>query len=88
MLIRVNRNLGAGLPNYTEAQVVDVCDEEGEMLCKRGLAVQIGVANPAAIQAVPPEPEIVEEELKPGQFKEIPAGTEIKPYYGKKSKGK
>ena len=59
MRIKVLRNLGYGLPDYTEGQVVDVEQELGESLCQRGLAEQIIQAVPQSpLKAVPPVPEI------------------------------
>lgn len=61
MKIKVLRNLGAGLPDYTEGQEVCVEDNEGRALCKRGLAVlleETPVKKEQPKQAEAKEPEV------------------------------
>lgn len=50
--IKVLRNLGRGLPDFTEHQVVEVDDEVAADLCNRGLAE---IVTPT-LKAVPQEP--------------------------------
>lgn len=54
MKIRVLRNLGRGLPDFTEGQVVDVADEVAQALIDRFLAEAIE----PKLKAVPPEPQL------------------------------
>lgn len=43
--ITVLRNLGQGLPDYTEGQTVNVSNEEADQLCQLGLATLAGSAS-------------------------------------------
>lgn len=54
MKIRVLRNLGRSLPQYTEGQVVEADDDVAVSLVAKGLAVQLEQKKP--VKAVPSEP--------------------------------
>jgi len=51
MEITVLRNLGPGLPDYKEGQVVEVNDKEGDDLIKAGLALIKGIPKKPKITA-------------------------------------
>jgi hypothetical protein len=72
MKVQVLRNLGSGLPAYTEGQIVDSSD--GQMLVERGLAVAID--EPKPIEAVAQKPAIAEAKRPVVPAKESKTNTE------------
>ena len=50
MKIKVLMNLGRGLPDYKDQQIVELDDSEGQALIDKGLAVKI--------EAIPKKPKI------------------------------
>lgn len=58
MRIQVLRNLGEGMPNYKERQVVDTSDDEGSMLVGKGLAVALDGSERQVMRGVPQRPAI------------------------------
>ena len=62
MKIKVLANLGRGLPDYKEQQIVEVDDEAGQALIDQGLAIIHGVPKKPKITAPAPEPVDLNEE--------------------------
>lgn len=60
--IRILRNTGAGLPHFTEGQVVGVPDETADMLCGLKLAVLLKTIPVEPLRAIPAASAIVADE--------------------------
>lgn len=56
---KVLRNTGAGLPPYAEGQII-TNEAHGDLLCRRGLAVELPAAKPVEVKAVPEKAAIAE----------------------------
>ena len=56
---KVLRNTGAGLPPYAEGQVI-TNEAHGDLLCRRGLAVELPSAKPVEVKGVSEKPAIAE----------------------------
>lgn len=58
MRIKVLRNTGANLPNFTEGQVADVSDDVAELLCGLRIAEILHAIPDEPVRAVPDSPGI------------------------------